>query len=54
MNVELFVAGLIGVTFVAVIIFALTSRQKTKERMKDDDAPKSSLAVDGNSHRRAD
>ncbi|WP_224825072.1 hypothetical protein [Cognatishimia sp. MH4019] len=54
MNIDIFVAGLVGVTFVAVLIFALTSKKKTQERMADDDAPKSSLAADSNDHRRAD
>lgn len=37
-----------------VLIFAARSRRKTVERMEDDNAPKSSLAEDGPSHRRAD
>lgn len=54
MSTEIFIAGLIGVTFVAILIFALTSKKKTEERMQNDQAPKSSLAADTNSHRRAD
>ncbi len=54
MNIETFIAGLVGVTFVAVLIFALTSKKKTEDRMDDAEAPKSSLASDANSHRRAD
>lgn len=54
MSIETFLAGLIGVTFVAVIIFALTSKKRTEERMEDDEAPKSSLAADANSHQRAE
>ena len=54
MSIDIFIAGLVGVTFVAVLIFALTSKKKTEDRMDNDDAPKSSLAQDANSHRRAD
>lgn len=54
MSIEIFIAGLFGVTFVAVLIFALTSKKKTDERMDDDQAPKSSLAADADSHRHAD
>lgn len=42
--------GTLGV----VIVFAVWSRRSTIKRMEDDDAPKSSLAKDGPSHRRAD
>jgi hypothetical protein len=41
-------------TIGAVLAFAAASRRSTVQRMKDDDAPKSSLAKDGPSHRRAD
>lgn len=37
-----------------VLVFALVSRRNTIKRMEDDNAPKSSLAEDGPSHRRAD
>jgi hypothetical protein len=41
-------------TIGAVIAFAAASRRSTIKRMEDDNAPKSSLAADGPSHRRAD
>jgi hypothetical protein len=47
MQIEIFLAGLAGMTFVAFIIFALTSKKKTEEKMADPDAPKSALAKDG-------
>ncbi|MGR3513508.1 MAG: hypothetical protein ACU0GG_12170 [Paracoccaceae bacterium] len=34
-------------TFAAVLIFAYLSKRRTEQRMKDPDAPKSSLAKDG-------
>ncbi|MEM1301708.1 MAG: Loki-CTERM sorting domain-containing protein [Pseudomonadota bacterium] len=40
-------------TFALVIGWALWSRHKTKQRQKDDSIPKSSLAVDAPSDRRA-
>ena len=53
MSIDIFIAGLVGVTFVAVLIFALTSKKKTEDRMENDDAPKSRLAQDASSRRRA-
>ena len=47
MTVEIFLAGLAGMTFVAVLIFVLTSKAKTEEKLDDPKAPKSSLAKDG-------
>jgi hypothetical protein len=41
-------------TIGAVVAFAVWSRRSTVERMEDPKAPKSSLAKDGPSHRRAD
>ncbi len=34
-------------TMLAGIVFAIWSKEKTEERRKDPNAPKSSLAVDG-------
>ena len=47
MTMEIFLAALAGMTFVAFLVFALTSKAKTEEKMADPDAPKSSLAKDG-------
>lgn len=47
MNVEIFLAGLAGMTFVAVLIYILTSKKKTEDKLHDPDAAKSSLAKDG-------
>ncbi|MFL4471772.1 hypothetical protein ACERZ8_18510 [Tateyamaria armeniaca] len=54
MNIEMLLTGLAGLTFVAVLVFAVTSRRAAEQRMENDKAPKSSLAKDGDSHRRAD
>ncbi len=40
-------------TFLAFIIFALVSKKKTEDRKNDPNAPKSSLASDADSNRRA-
>ncbi|MGR3433621.1 MAG: hypothetical protein ACU0CO_01830 [Shimia sp.] len=40
-------------TFAAFLAFALWSKGRTEKRKDDDAAPKSSLAVDGDSHRKA-
>ncbi|MBO6604004.1 MULTISPECIES: hypothetical protein [Paracoccaceae] len=47
MDTSALVITLIVITFGAVIVLALRSKAKTEERMKDDDAPKSTLAKDG-------
>ncbi|WP_308916337.1 hypothetical protein [Jannaschia sp. LMIT008] len=47
MTFEIFLAGLAGMTFIAVMIFLITSKKKTEDRKDDPDAPKSSLAKDG-------
>ncbi|MEM9794901.1 MAG: hypothetical protein AAF919_00320 [Pseudomonadota bacterium] len=44
---DIFVIGLAGLTLVAVIIFALTSKWRTERKLADPDAPKSALAKDG-------
>jgi hypothetical protein len=48
------VAGLSLITLMIVLIVALRSKQKTEERKKDPDAPKSALAKDGDPHRPVD
>lgn len=48
MTTNIFLAGLAGLTLISVVIFALTSKKKTEDKMKSDDAP-SSLARDGKS-----
>ncbi|MEM7487982.1 MAG: hypothetical protein AAF390_02550 [Pseudomonadota bacterium] len=47
MQVELFLAGLAGMTFVAFIIYALTSKKRTEKALDDSESPKSALAKDG-------
>ena len=47
MTIEIFLAALAGMAFVAVLVFALTSKAKTNERLADPDAPKRSLDKDG-------
>ena len=47
MNLDIFLIGLAGVTFVAVLIYIATSKKKTEEKRRDPDAAKSSLATDG-------
>ncbi|MFW5654121.1 MAG: hypothetical protein ACOCYW_00550 [Roseicyclus sp.] len=54
MDTYIFTALLAFGTIGAVLVFAARSRRRTIRRMHDDDAPKSSLAKDGPSHRRAD
>lgn len=54
MTIDILIAGLIGVSFIAVLIVAITSKMRTDRRLEDDDAPRSSLASDGDSNRRAD
>ena len=44
---EIFLAGLAGMTFIAFIIYALTSKKKTEDKMDDPNAAKSALAKDG-------
>ena len=45
-----FLAILALITLGAVCVFALWSKSKVESRMHDDDAPKSTLAADKNSH----
>ncbi|WP_299616340.1 hypothetical protein [uncultured Tateyamaria sp.] len=45
-----FLAILFGLTAAAVIAFAITSRRQVKQRMQNDDAPKSTLAKDAPDH----
>ncbi|WP_425038129.1 hypothetical protein [Primorskyibacter sp. S187A] len=40
------IAGLFLVTSLSVIVFALVSKNRTETRMRDDSAPKSTLASD--------
>ena len=40
-------------TLLVFSVFAYRSKLKTEERMRRDDIPKSSLAVDGDSHHKA-
>lgn len=47
MQIEIFLAGLAGMTFIAFIIFAVTSKKRTEEKLHDPNAPKSALAKDG-------
>ena len=47
MSYDIFLIGLFGVTFAAVLIYIVTSRTKTEEKRRDPDAAKSSLATDG-------
>jgi hypothetical protein len=55
MDIPFLIPSLLSIgTIGAVIAFAAWSRRSTIERMEDDSAPKSSLAKDGPSHRRAD
>jgi hypothetical protein len=55
MDIPFLVPALLSIgTIGAVMAFAAWSRRSTIERMEDDNAPKSSLAKDGPSHRRAD
>lgn len=50
MTTEVFIPVLSFGTLLAVAAFAYISRQKTLQRMEDDDAPKSTLASDADSH----
>ncbi len=50
MTTEIFIPLLSFGTLVAVAAFAYISRKRTLARMKDDDAPKSTLASDADSH----
>ena len=47
MDTTYFVALLFLITLGAVLVFALFSKARTEKRLKDDDAPKSTLAKDG-------
>ena len=47
MTVEIFLAGLAGMTFVAFLVFILTSKARTEKKLNNPDAPKSALAKDG-------
>ncbi|MEM9579017.1 MAG: hypothetical protein AAF999_18685 [Pseudomonadota bacterium] len=41
------IAFLSIVTLGAVVVFALISKRRTEQRLKDESVPKSALAVDG-------
>lgn len=47
MSLDFLLIGLVGMTFVAFIIFALTSKSRTEDKLEDPNAPKSALAKDG-------
>ena len=47
MDVTLLIAALAIATLVAVMIFAIVSKQRTEARKRDENAPKSTLAADG-------
>lgn len=49
-----FLALLALLTLGIVIVFALRSKRQTNKRERDPNAPKSSLARDGDPHRKAD
>lgn len=54
MSLEIFLAGLAGMTFIAVLIFILTSKSKTEEKLHDPNSAKSALAKDGPTGRTKD
>jgi hypothetical protein len=54
MAVEIFLAGLAGITLVAVLVFAVTSKRATEEQLDRPDSPKSALAKDGPTGRTED
>jgi response regulator RpfG family c-di-GMP phosphodiesterase len=47
------IPGLALITLVIVVFLALRSKRQTEERRKSDNAPKSALAKDGDSHNKA-
>jgi hypothetical protein len=47
MGAEILVALLFGMTLLAVLVFALYSRKKTRDAIDDPNDPKSALAKDG-------
>ena len=44
---DIFLAALAGMTFVAFLIWMLTSKARTQAALDDPSAPKSALAKDG-------
>lgn len=55
MDIPFLIPALLSIgTIGVVLVLAFWSRKRTYDRMHDDSAPKSSLAKDGPSHRRAD
>lgn len=44
---DLLVFALLGMTFLAVLVFALWSKRRTEAAIDDPDDPKSALAKDG-------
>jgi hypothetical protein len=50
MELSYLIVVLFLATMSAVLIFALVSKYKTEQRLKDDNAPKSTLAKDGPNH----
>ncbi|NSX53994.1 hypothetical protein [Parasulfitobacter algicola] len=50
MTIDVLILGLAGVTFAAVIIFALTSKKQVVEKKENPNSEKSSLAADTDSH----
>jgi hypothetical protein len=54
MAVEYILAALAGITLIAVLVFALTSKRATEKQMDRPDSPKSALAKDGPTGRTKD
>jgi hypothetical protein len=54
MGAEILVAALFGMTLLAVLVFALWSRKKTRDNIEEPNTPKSALAEDGPTGRTED